>query len=223
MKSTLKIHITLPLKFGNLLLKTRFYLVLLFVTLWAETLPQSTQIRFDRITINDGLSLSSVYCIFQDSKGFMWFGTEDGLNKYDGNNFTIFRADPYDKNSISHKWTEIVFEDQSGILWLGSRGGLTRFDPASEVFEQFVYDGSNPAGLANDTVTAIAQGADNQLWVGTVEGLNRIDLITGSIERINPGEELSRGLSSRINFLLPDAMGNLWIACRGGCFFMIMK
>ena len=149
----------------------------------------------------------------------MWFGTEDGLNKYDGNNFTIFRADPYDKNSISHKWTEIVFEDQSGILWLGSRGGLTRFDPASEVFEQFIFDGSNPAGLANDTVTAIAQGADNQLWVGTVEGLNRIDLITGSIERINPGEELLQGLSSRINFLLPDAMGNLWIACRGGLFF----
>ncbi|OQX74700.1 MAG: hypothetical protein B6D64_12575 [Bacteroidetes bacterium 4484_276] len=205
--------------FSGLLLIPKIWLLFVFFNLWVVALPQDTHIRFNRITINDGLSLSSVYCIFQDSKGFMWFGTEDGLNKYDGNNFTIFRADPYDENSISHKWTEIVFEDQSGILWLGSRGGLTRFDPATEVFGQYVFDGFNPSSLANDTVTAIAQGADNQLWIGTVEGLNRIDLTTGTIERINPGENMLPGLSTRINFLLPDAMGNLWIACNGGLFF----
>jgi ligand-binding sensor domain-containing protein len=72
---------------------------------------QSSGIRFNRITLNQGLSLSSVYCIHQDSKGFMWFGTEDGLNKYDGKNFRIFRNIPGDKNSISYKWTEIIYED----------------------------------------------------------------------------------------------------------------
>jgi len=100
---------------------------------------QGSHIRFKRLTINDGLSLSSVYCIFQDSKGFMWFGTEDGLNKYDGNNFAIYRADPTGNSGLSYKWTEIILEDSRGKLWLGSRGGLSQFDPETEPIENFSF------------------------------------------------------------------------------------
>lgn len=86
---------------------------------------------FRRITINDGLSLSSVYCIYQDRVGYMWFATEDGLNKYDGRNFTVYNHIPGDTNTMTNKWIEHIAEDSDGNLWLGSRHGLSRLDPAT--------------------------------------------------------------------------------------------
>ncbi len=139
---------------------------------------EHTDVRFGRITINDGLSLSSVYCIFQDSKGFMWFGTEDGLNKYDGKNFTIYRAISNNSNSLSNKWIEIIYEDKQGIFWFGSRGGLTRFDPVSETFNQYQNSLPEPYQLLNDTVTQIHQISEEYLLIGTVKGLNQINLQT---------------------------------------------
>jgi ligand-binding sensor domain-containing protein len=179
-------------------------------------LPQSSGIRFSRITISQGLSLSSVYCIHQDAKGFMWFGTEDGLNKYDGRNFTIYRDNRADPNSITYKWTEIILEDRRGMLWFASRRGLSRFDPVREIFVQYFADVKNSASLFNDTITALADdGID--LWVGTAGGLNRIDSATGAVERIPiPG---NAGKEPKINALLPDPGGNLWIGCHSGLYY----
>lgn len=115
-------------------LNPKFLIALLISIQSYALLSQSSGVRFNRININQGLSLSSVYCIHQDSKGFLWFGTEDGLNKFDGSNFTIFRYVQGDTNSITYKWIEIIFEDHLGNLWFGSRKGLTRFDPVKEIF-----------------------------------------------------------------------------------------
>ena len=116
---------------------------------------QESQIRFKRITINEGLSLSSVYCIYQDSKGYMWFGTEDGLNKYDGKNFTVYRNEPLNENSLRDKWTELIYEDNTGILWFGSKGGLTKYNPEKECFTQFIYEEHDSNSLYNDTITSL--------------------------------------------------------------------
>ena len=180
---------------------------------------QSPGIRFNRITINQGLSLSSVYCIHQDNKGFLWFGTEDGLNKFDGKNFRIFRNIPGDTNSISYKWTEIIYEDLSGMLWFGSRRGLTRFDPVNEIFCQYYADAKDPESLANDTITAVAKDTGNNLWVGTARGLNRINITTGAIERISVKGNGTHKIDSRINVLLPDNKGNLLIGSQYGLFY----
>ena len=107
-----------------------FGLLLLSVGLAA----QDDYVRFRRITINDGLSLSSVYSIYQDSKGFMWFGTEDGLNKYDGRSITVFGAHTDQHNLLANKWIEYIYEDKTGLIWIGSRGGLTRYNPRTGVF-----------------------------------------------------------------------------------------
>ena len=93
-----------------------------------------------RITINDGLSLSSVYDIYQDSKGFIWFGTEDGLNKYDGQSITVYGATTDQHNILANKWIELVYEDKSGMIWLGSRGGLTKYNPRRGVFTAIQHD-----------------------------------------------------------------------------------
>ena len=197
----------------------RLILILIISSSSIMSRSQDSHIRFKRITINDGLSMSSVYCIFQDSKGFMWFGTEDGLNKYAGNNFSIYRANPYDKNSISHKWTEIIYEDSSGILWLGSRGGLTRFDPSIGQFKQFVHDSSNPSSLVNDTITAICEDSNNRIWVGTLNGLNYFDKETGQFARASFFLNDVTGGFGRINTLLQDNYGKLWIGGEQGLFF----
>jgi len=149
----------------------------------------------------------------------MWFGTEDGLNKYDGKNFRVFRTILGDTNSISYKWTEIIYEDQLGILWFGSRGGLSRFDPVKETFTQYHADGTSPESLVNDTITAIAEDANNNLWVGTGSGLNRINSKTGAIERISIMKNGAHKIDSKINVLLFDKKGNLWIGSQSGLFY----
>ena len=84
-------------------------------------------LRFERISLEQGLSQSTVFCMLQDSQGFLWFGTEDGLNKYDGYTFTVYKHDPEDPNSLGGNWIQAMLEDDSGMLWIGtSDGGLDR-------------------------------------------------------------------------------------------------
>lgn len=155
-------------------LNPKFLIALLISIQSYALLSQSSGVRFNRININQGLSLSSVYCIHQDSKGFLWFGTEDGLNKFDGSNFTIFRYVQGDTNSITYKWIEIIFEDHLGNLWFGSRKGLTRFEPVKEIFWQYYADSKNPQSLVNDTITALAEDAGNYLQAGKSKVLHRV-------------------------------------------------
>ena len=88
----------------------------------AELCAQEQNIRFERLSIEDGLSQSTIFSIYQDSKGFMWFGTEDGLNRYDGYDFTIYRKDLEDPHSIKGIEAWSIREDRTGALWVGTRG-----------------------------------------------------------------------------------------------------
>ena len=135
---------------------TRFALLLLLPLLFFGRLAaQDDYVRFQRITINDGLSLSSVYDIYQDSKGFMWFGTEDGLNKYDGQSITVYGAQSDQHNLLANKWVELIYEDKAGMIWLGSKSGLTRYNPRKGNFTALQHDPEDIATLSNDTITAI--------------------------------------------------------------------
>lgn len=157
--------------------KSIYYILFAFLLGFVSIVhAQYTDVRFIRLTINDGLSLSSVYCIYQDSKGYMWFGTEDGLNKYDGRNFIIYRAIPGDEKSIAHKWIELIYEDTHGILWFGSCGGLSRFDPVHEIFTHYKSNQEDAYQFLNDTITCIQQVSEDYILVGTYGGLNQINL-----------------------------------------------
>src|SRR4029434_9683443 len=84
-------------------------------------------LRFDHINIEQGLSQSSVHLILQDSRGFLWFGTQDGLNRYDGYEFKVYKPDPDDANSLSDRWITSIVEDNQGYLWIATRlGGVQR-------------------------------------------------------------------------------------------------
>ena len=93
-----------------------------------QSLDQASTIRFDRVTVGDGLSQNVVLAIAQDWWGFMWFGTEDGLNKYDGYQFAVYKHDPADDATLSDNFISTIYEDRNGDLWIGTRNGLNRLD-----------------------------------------------------------------------------------------------
>jgi signal transduction histidine kinase/ligand-binding sensor domain-containing protein/DNA-binding response OmpR family regulator len=157
-----------------------FWNLLLLFLLWGTNiLPLHAQqtIRFDRITTDDGLSQSDINCIYQDVQGFMWFGTHDGLNKYDGYTFTVYKPDLNVPGSITSNLIYDITGDEEGNLWIGTTGnGLSYFDRKTETFTQFKNRKDDPTSLGNNHVTAVYLDKKDRLWVGTNDGLNMLDL-----------------------------------------------
>ncbi len=178
-------------------------------------------IDFDHITREDGLSQNNVYGIIQDYKGFMWFGTEDGLNMYDGYKFTVFKPDPDDPAGISDSFINCIYEDQSHTLWIATgSGGLNRFDRETARFKHYKNQPGNVNSLSGDCVTAISGCSANPdiLWLGTSGGgLNKFDTKKEVFTQYRsiPGD--SNSLSSDdIYYIFEDRSGALWIGTLGG-------
>src|SRR5215211_2265369 len=122
------------------------------------SLAPGSIIQFEHLTIEEGLSQNAGLAIFQDSWGFLWIGTQDGLNRYDGFAFHIFKHDPDDLRSISKNSVLSITEDKAGYLWVGTwGGGLNRFDPVTETFVRYRNDPSEPSSINHDTVTSIKE------------------------------------------------------------------
>src|ERR1041385_276236 len=116
----------------------RLFLSLLCIPLCSAVYSQKQHLQFEHIGTGMGLSQSNVMCIFQDSRGFMWFGTRDGLNKYDGYKFIVYKYDDKDSNSISHNTIQDIAEDRDGNLWIATwGGGLNMFDRNKEKFKRY--------------------------------------------------------------------------------------
>ena len=111
--------------------------------------------RFDRITVEDGLSQNAVLTILQDRRGFIWLGTEDGLNKYDGYDFEIFKHDAEDPSSISDSLVSELYEDRFGVLWIGTRSGLDLYDPITRSFSHFQHEPTDAISLGGTWVVSI--------------------------------------------------------------------
>ena len=119
----------------------------------------------------------------------MWFGTEDGLHKYDGYSFTIYRHDPSDPSSLSDNKVTAIYEDRSGVFWIGVGDGLNKFDPHAEKFTRYLHHLHTLTSLTVDYISAIHEDRFDNLWIGTAEGLYRLIPSTG------PGWALSPAVS----------------------------
>ncbi len=197
---------------------------ILFVVISIVIIPlplqaQRMAIEFDRITVEDGLSQSTIYCILQDSKGFMWFGTEDGLNRYDGYSFKVFNHDPNIRGSLSNNRVISMIEDKDGRLWFATiGGGLCRFDYSTETFVSYKHNPDDPNSISIDRIMCIAEDSKGRLWIGTAEGgLNCYDPLNGSFKHyINSENNRSVLPSNIIRSLYFDRSGQLYIGTNSG-------
>ena len=167
------------------------------------------ELRFKRLSIDDGLSQSTVETTLQDRTGFMWFGTEDGLNRYDGYMFKIYKHDPDDSTSISNNNIWCLHEDHEGYIWIGTYSdGLNRYDPVTETFRRFAHHPTDSSGLNSDNIRCIAEDSSGYLWIGTKDkGINCINLKTGRFENRLRNHVASVLLAERIIrniFIDPD-------------------
>ncbi len=188
----------------------------LFFCLPAGLQAQEGSIRFRRLSIEEGLSQSTVFVILQDSQGFMWFGTQDGLNKYDGYGFTVYKNDPEKPVTISDNFVRVVYEDRQGQLWIGTNGGLNRFDRATETFTRYGSQTVDAHSLGDDIIRSIYEDRQGTLWVGTNVDLHRFDRQAEAFVR----EELIPA-GNPVRLIHEDTRGNLWVGLEGGGLYKL--
>ena len=136
----------------------------------------SQYLKFGRLTAEDGLSSDQTWELAQDKRGFMWFGTANGLSRYDGARVKVYRHDPDDPNSLGHNIVRAMIADQSGDLWVGTwGGGLNQYNPEKDAFIRYQHDPDNPHSLSNNTVRTVYEDRAGTIWVGTMRGLNKLD------------------------------------------------
>jgi len=181
--------------------------------IWAFLDVRGTQLQFDHLSIEDGLSQNTVFCILQDSRGFLWFGTEDGLNRYDGYCFKVFKTDPQDSLSLSSNIVLCLYEDQEETIWVGTiGGGLNRFIREKETFIRYRLDESCKDRIGNNNVYVITEDESGRLWIGTDRGLRTIDREGTKFTYRLSDAEVPDGLNtSSILAIHNDGLGQMWI------------
>lgn len=145
-----------------------FFLIFLFTSLGFS---QNNSYEFNHISTSKGLSQSSVIAIYQDKQGQMWFGTRDGLNKYDGHKFTVYRTVANDESSLSNNDITSITEDSFGNIWIGTYRGLNKYDPITNSFQRFLHKNESNS-LINNTVWTIKEMSNKEIWIGTSKGLS---------------------------------------------------
>jgi signal transduction histidine kinase/ligand-binding sensor domain-containing protein len=177
-----------------------------------------TDLKFAHLTTNDGLSQSNVTAILQDRRGFIWFATRDGLNRYDGNAFVVYKHNPNDPGSLSANYLQGLIEDDQGCLWIATlTGGADKFDPRTERFTRYRHDPSNSNTIGGDSVYSIARDNRGYLWFGTGDtGLDRFDPATGNFTHYwNDSDGLFVG---KITHVIADGQGDIWFVGQRGLF-----
>jgi ligand-binding sensor domain-containing protein/signal transduction histidine kinase len=178
-------------------------------------IPRS--LRFDRLSIEQGLSQESVLNILQDRQGFMWFGTQAGLNRYDGYRTTVFRNDPQDPGSIVDNYVLASFEDADGRLWFGTKGGLTRFDRPTQRFVSYSPEDVRGGAARNRAVNDIVADGRGGLWLATGDGLKHFDPASGRFTALRHDDQDPASLvDDRVNALATDHQGALWVGTADG-------
>ena len=178
-------------------------------------------LRFEHLGIEDGLVQGSVVDIMQDRQGFLWIATWGGLHRYDGHDFTVYKATPFDTTSLSEGAIQGITEAQNGDLWVATYGGgLNRMDRATGTFTHYRNDPEDPASLSSDTTCGVLESRNGDLWVGTPsEGLNRMRAgEDGRFTHYRHVPEDSTTISSDRHTcnMSEDAAGHIWVGSLNG-------
>lgn len=183
-------------------------LIILSVTITTDSShAQTSHLRFQHLNVEQGLSQSRVSAITQDRRGFLWIGTEDGLSRFDGYQFAVYREDKQNPRSFSGGTIHSLYADAAGPIWIGTEKGLNRYDPATNSFTRYLH-----GDKLSDRIYSICADRSGQFWLGTDTGLSRFDPATGRFTRFrhDPARADSPGFE-QVNSLLEDSRGRFWI------------
>jgi signal transduction histidine kinase/CheY-like chemotaxis protein/ligand-binding sensor domain-containing protein len=173
---------------------------------------QKKNIRFEHIGTGDGLSQSNIISILHDSRGFMWFGTRDGLNKYDGYKITTYKNELANPFSISNNTINDIVEDGDGNLWIATWKGLNKFDRGKETFTKFIHDESDPRSIGGDLVNCIVIDKAGDLWLGLEgNGFDRYNVRQNSFTHFKHEGSKNSVSNNIVKALLEDHLGQIWI------------
>ena len=165
-------------------IKHEIYIVFLLFT--AIISGQDKELQFDHLTTEDGLSNNIVTCIVQDPQGFMWFGTNHGLSRWDGNEFKIYTNDPRDSNSLSNSKIMSMLVDSKGTMWIGTFLGINKYDWHTDKFTQFITDDDKADYILQNRISYITEDNEGVIWFSTGAGICKIDSINSIIKRYQP-------------------------------------
>lgn len=194
-------------------LKPIFLVLILQIGIASQFLygVQNNDLVFHRLTVNDGISNGNVCQIFQDSKGFIWMATEEGLNLFDGYTFKTFKHNSSDSTSISNNNILSIIEDKQGSLWIGTNNGLNVLDRSTLKFTKFFYNPNQSNSISSDRINRLCIGHDGQIWIGTDNGLNRFNPENKGFTRFNVVNDLSQNIKGNwISDLVCDKNGIIW-------------
>lgn len=198
-------------------MKSKFFISFLFLNLmFGSLLGQEyndgrNSLNFKHFSTGEGLSHRSVTSILQDSNGYIWFGTMDGLNKYDGNSFTIYRYNSQDSQSLSNNKVVSIFQDSDENLWIGTRNGLNKYNPDEDNFKRYIKS-KDKQSLSDNQIRVITQQDDDHLWIGTNNGLEKFNIKEQLFTHFKYLKKDPNSLSGDvIRGLLVTSNNNLWI------------
>lgn len=158
----------MPLPSSCFKVRQDFIILILLILSWQLCPAQSRDIRFNRLTTDQGLLSSSALLAVQDYQGFMWFGSEEGLQRYDGYSFKTYLANEHDTTSLSSSYIQEILEDSRHNLWIGTLdGGLCWYDRAHDRFIRFQHDAANQKSLISNFVQVLYEDANETIYIGT--------------------------------------------------------
>jgi ligand-binding sensor domain-containing protein/two-component sensor histidine kinase len=201
--------------FNAVMVRLKVLFLWLFLSYGLALSARQPSLYFDRLTAQNGLSHNKVNCILRDQRGFMWFGTNDGLNRYDGHNFVIFRYEPGNSASISGNIINDMLEDEQGVLWIATAdGGLSRYDyklPPSKQFKQYRRIPGDSTSIPVNVLNSLLMDRQGYLWIGTSgKALLRFNRHTEKFQDPDVPGTLT------ITDIAMDHTGTLWVGRIGG-------
>ena len=194
--------------------------VLLLFFVYSSVMGFDTHtMRFERVTVADGLAQSAVYAIEQDKAGFLWFATESGIDRYDGFTFKHYRHERGNPNALASDFIRDLDLARNGALWIATDGGgVSRWNPTTDTITTYRYVAADPTSLSTDRIRTILAGDNDQVWIGTRDsGLDRLDVRTNQVSHyVSDPDDPATLSADEVYALALDGQGSLWIATTGG-------
>lgn len=196
----------------------RMMLTLLAAVLSGNVWAGNDAVPFRKLTISEGLSSHEITCIYQDSRGFIWIGTDNGLNRFDGYQIQIYRNDHSNGNTIGGNTVRCLFEDRNNNLWIGFKGeGLSRLNLITGAVRNFVHDADDNGSISCDDISGIGEDRDGNIWIATDRGaLDRLDPVTETVTHFPVADLNKKPLNNAITAIATDSRNNIWLASWGG-------